>query len=162
MRLDWNFFLLRFFFCSVSRLIFCFYLQRDVFLHPYAATLGHPLGNSCLTFPPRTYHPWRRWRVKFTFTTFNLYAYRRSSVEGPSLLFFLPHNASSGSLPPPPPPPSKPVDHLIFQSYSIISTLLSVRYGIRYTGGKQKVKKTSRTEFGQQMRSLANCPRTCL
>ena len=25
-----------------------------------------------------------------------------------------------------------------------------------------KAKKTSRTEFGQQMRSLANCPRTCL
>ena len=27
---------------------------------------------------------------------------------------------------------------------------------------KESKGKTSRTEFGQQMRSLANCPRTCL
>ena len=27
---------------------------------------------------------------------------------------------------------------------------------------KERKKETSRTEFGQQMRSLANCPRTCL
>ena len=27
---------------------------------------------------------------------------------------------------------------------------------------EKKRRETSRTEFGQQMRSLANCPRTCL